>query len=178
MKISNNGNLINIPIKENLNTKKVEAVTKVKTQPATTFEKSKVEDKGHVYHKPTIDQLKKDSEKSSDTLKRMITDMLSKQGKSFDSLNSKELIKIDAATRAEATELIGPDGPLGIEAMSDTIVDFAKAISGGDKSRLDTLKNAIIKGFQEAEKALGGLPEISVNTYDRIMEKLDIWDKE
>lgn len=178
MKISNKINQNNIPIKDNLNNKKVEEVTKVKNTPAATFEKSKVEEKGHVYQKPTIDQLKKESQKSYDNLKRLISDMLSKQGKTFESLNRKELITIDPATRAEATELIGPNGPLGIEAMSDTIVNFAKAISGGDKSKLETLKNAIIKGFNEAERALGGLPEISKKTYDRIMEKLDIWDKE
>lgn len=177
MKISKIGSLNNIPIKENLN-KKVEKLSKVKSTPAATFERSKIEDKGHVYNKPTIDQLKKESEKSYDNLKRMIEDMLSKQGKTLGLLNPKDTINIDETTRAEANKLIGPDGPLGIESMSDTIVNFAKSISGGDKSKLDTLKNAIIKGFKEAERALGGLPEISMKTYDRIMEKLDIWDKE
>ena len=61
---------------------------------------------------------------------------------------------------------------------SDTIVYFAKAISGGNKSKLDKLIAAIDKGFSEAGKALGGLPEISMKTYDRIMEKLDVWKNE
>ena len=178
MKISNKVNLNNIPIKEDLNNKKVEEVSKVKSTPAATFEKSKVEDKGHVYHKPNIDQLKKDSQKSFNDLKRMIENMLQKQGTTLKLLGPDELVNIDEATRAEASELIGDNGPYGIEAMSDTIVNFAKAISGGDKSKLDKLVAAIDKGFSEAGKALGGLPEISMKTYDRIMEKLNIWKNE
>lgn len=142
------------------------------------FEKSQLEDKGIVYNKSTIDQLKAESQKSFDNLKKMIDNMLKKQGMSLELSASDPMIDIDPATRAEASEMIGENGPYGIEAMSDTIVDFAIVISGGDKSKFDTLKAAIDKGFNEAEKALGGLPEISMKTYDRIMEKLDSWKNE
>ena len=157
---------------------KVNTSSKEKHTPAAVFEKSVVEDKGHVYDKTTIDKLRMESAKSFDSLKKMIEDMLSRQGKSFSLLNSQDTINIDETTRAEANALIGPDGPLGIEAMSDSIVDFAKAISGGDKSKLDTLIAAIDKGFNEAARILGGLPDISMKTYDRIMEKLADWKNE
>ena len=79
--------------------------------------------------------------------------------------------------RLEAHELIWPDGILGVEAVSQRIVDFAIAISGGDKSKLDILRKAIDDGFKAAEKILGELPEISKETYNRIMEKLDAWER-
>lgn len=175
MKINNIRNINHLQSRDSLENKKIKPVPKVKNTSAALFEKSKTEDKGHIYNITSIEQLKKDSEKTYANLIRMIEDMLRKQGKSLDLLNSNDMVKIDEATRAEAKELIGPDGSLGIEAVSDRIVDFAIAISGGDKSKLDTLIEAIDKGFKEAERILGGLPDISLKTYDRIMEKLDNW---
>lgn len=142
------------------------------------FEKTEEKDQGHVYDKATIDSLKKASEKSHDSLRRIVANLLRRQGKASNLFGSDDMVDIDAATRAEASELIGPSGSLGVEAVSDSIFDFAIAVSGGDKSKLETLKNAIDKGFREAERILGGLPQISLDTYDRIMDKLDNWEKE
>lgn len=75
--------------------------------------------------------------------------------------------------------MIAEDGPLGVETTSGKIVDFAKALSGGDKGKLEELKGAIEKGFNEAKRILGGtLPEISQKTYDSIMDKLSAWENE
>lgn len=174
MKISSINNFQN---NEHIKKNKVELPNKPSNEPGATFEKSKGQDKKTTYDKATIDMLKNESNKSFDTLKKMVAEMLKSQGKAFKDLLPGELVKVDSATRAKANDLIGENGPLGIEAMSDKIVDFAKAISGGDKTKLATLKSAIDKGFKEAERILGTLPEISTKTYDRIMEKLDIWEK-
>lgn len=178
MKINKVSNVNIISKRENIQAKKVNTSSKENNSQAAVFEKSKPQDLGHVYDKSAINQLKMEAQKSYDALKKMIETMLGKQGKTLNLLDPTDMVEIDQSTRAEAQALIGPDGPLGVEAVSDQIVDFAKAISGGDKSKLDTLKNAIIKGFNEAERILGGLPEISRNTYDRIMEKLDHWANE
>lgn len=184
MKINNTNNVINIKRlqnKDNIKIKQTDPVPKTDKSDNVSgdiFEESKTKNKGIVYNKSTIDRLKAESHKAFDNLKKMINNMIQKQGISFDLSSSAYMINIDPATRAEASEMIGEDGPYGVEAMSNTIVDFAIAISGSDKSKLDTLTAAIDKGFDEAEKALGGLPEISRKTYDRIMEKLDIWKNE
>lgn len=149
-----------------------------KTQPAASYESSKIQDKGHVYDRTSIERLKKESDNVYGQLKQMVEDMLTKQGKAFANLLPGDSVKIDEATRVGAKDLLGPDGPLGIEAMSDKIVDFAKAISGGDKGKLETLRGAIEKGFKEAERILGTLPDISQKTHARIMEKLDKWQEE
>lgn len=178
MKINGIGNINNIQDKQQLEKRQVNTLKKEKVTPAAVFEKSKSEDKGIVYDKLSIDMLKQESDKTFLQLKKLVEEMLLKQGKSLSLLNPREVVMIDKSTRSEANDLIGPDGPLGIEAMSDKIVDFAKAISGGDKSKLAILRKAIDKGFKEAEKTLGGLPDISRKTYDRIMDKLDKWEDE
>lgn len=64
----------------------------------------------------------------------------------------------------------------GVEAVANRLVDFAKAISGGDPAKIDELRNAIKKGFGAAEKAWGKkMPSITGKTYDRTMELLDEW---
>ena len=56
---------------------------------------------------------------------------------------------------------------------------MAKALSGGDVSKLELLKNAVIKGFEAAETTWGGkLPSITDETYDLIMKGFDEWAKE
>lgn len=178
MRIENNNNINTLQDKEVLEKRKADPSKKEKITPAAVYEKSKPEDKGHVYDRVSIDKLKNESEKVYGTLKKMVEELLTKQGKTLNLLKPGDLVKIDEASRIQAKELIGPDGELGIESMSDKIVDFAKAISGGDTAKLDKLRAAIEKGFKAAEKVLGKLPEISQKTYDRIMEKLDKWENE
>ena len=75
--------------------------------------------------------------------------------------------------------MIEDGGPLSPEAVSNRIVDFAKSISGGDKSKLALLRDAIEEGFEQAKEFMGGeLPEISDTTYELIQEKLDAWEEE
>lgn len=181
MKVENTGNInnaSNIKNQEQFENKKDHIQQKEKNNPAAVYEKSKTEGKKHVYEKINIAQLKRDSEKAYATLKQIVEDLLKRQGKTLNILQQDDIVKVDETARMEAKELIGANGPLSVEATSDRIVNFAKAISGGDKSKMDTLKKAIDKGFKEAEKILGELPEISQKTYTRIMEKLDAWEIE
>lgn len=128
----------------------------------------------------TIQKLKEESQKTYQHLREMVRRLLEKQGFTFKDLGTFDgEIPIDEETRIEAQAAIGEGGPLSPESVSDRIVAFAKAISGGDKSKLDTLRGAIEKGFEEATQFLGGqLPEISKKTYNLIMEKLDGWVNE
>ena len=171
------GGINNIQNTEKLKRDKVDFPKKANNEPSVIFEKTKEDDIKTTYDKASIDKLKNESNKSFDALKKMVEELLKSQGKVLKDLLPGDTVKVDGATRLEASKLIADDGPLGIEAMSDKIVDFAKAISGGDKGKLETLKKAIDKGFSEAERILGGLPDISMKTYDRIMEKLDLWEK-
>lgn len=109
--------------------------------------------------------------RGSKALKKMILDLLAKQeqaaAKAYEAYEQK---------RAEAAALIAGDGPLGAEAVSDRIVEFAKSLAGGDKSKFGLIREAIKEGFRQAAQVLGGLPEVSLRTYDLVMEKLDRWE--
>lgn len=122
-----------------------------------------------IYDRKTVLELKKQVEQNKLKLIEIISKSISKQGFKVQLLQGEEVLELDEEAKLELEELISEDGELGIEKTSDRIVDFAIAISGGDKSKASILKDAIEKGFKEAEKALGGkLPEISLKTYEKI----------
>lgn len=177
MKINNIQGKLPIVSPEKVDDKNKATNSKSKNlEAAAIYEKSEGKDKGHVYNKETIEELKRDSEKAYGYLRRIVEDMLRRQGMTLNLIGSDDMAEVDETARLEAQELIGPNGALGVEAVSDRLVNFAKAISGGDKSKLASLRKAIDQGFKAAEKILGKLPDISQKTYDRVMEKLDAWE--
>lgn len=158
-----------------------------KDDTAAILELGKGEAKSAVYSKPVngrnteeISRLWNETQKTVESLRSMVVRLVVNQGKKLeDVLSGKEKIFVDGETRAEAERLLSEDGDLGVKAVSTRIVDFAKALSGGDKAKLDELKAGIEKGFRQAERAFGGkLPQISSDTYDEIMRQLDEWSKE
>lgn len=124
------------------------------------------------YDQISIKRLKDESERAYETLRRIVMELIHDQSRGELKLRTikEENLQIEAA------RLIADDGPLGAEAVSNRIVDFAIALSGGDKSKLTELKAAIEEGFRQVEDILGGLPEVSLKTYSLIMEKLDKWE--
>ncbi len=158
-----------------------------KDDTAAILELGKGDAKSTVYSKPVngrnteeISRLWNETQKTVESLRSMVVRLVVNQGKKLeDVLSGKEKIFVDGETRAEAERLLSEDGDLGVKAVSTRIVDFAKALSGGDKAKLDELKAGIEKGFRQAERAFGGkLPQISSDTYDEIMRQLDEWSKE
>lgn len=125
-----------------------------------------------------IAALKKEADETYAQLKSIVEDLLKRQGYELDQLKDlkSEDIKVDQKARDQAQQMIGPDGPLSPEKVSDRIVNFAKAISNDDPSKFNLLKDAIEEGFAQAKEMMGGeLPEISQTTYDLIQEKLEQW---
>lgn len=127
----------------------------------------------------TISSLMGETDELRDRLKTIVSDLLQRQGKSLENLKPGEKVTVDDIAKAEAEQMIAEDGPLGVEKTSERIFQFAKAISGGDQSKLQVLKDAIEEGYKAAEKYFGGeLPEISQKTIERVYEKLDDWTKD
>jgi len=114
-----------------------------------------------------------------DLLRGLVLSMLKEQGIDFkiaDGRDETPEIDISQLSQEEAQALIADDGYFGVEQTSDRIVDFAIAMAGGDTSRLAAIKEGVTKGFNEALEAFGGwLPDISYNTFDAVMNKLDSW---
>jgi hypothetical protein len=135
------------------------------------------------YDKPKVDhstiaKLKAESDRAYSALKSMVEELLRSQGKTFQDFLAGADIEVDEATRLDAQASIAEGGEHSPEKVSDRIVEFAIAISGGDKSKLNVLRSAIDEGFKQAAAMLGGnLPEISQKTYDLVMDKLTKWQE-
>jgi len=87
-----------------------------------------------------------------------------------------EKIEVDEETRAQMEAEISEDGYWGVKQTSQRLLDFAKALSGGDPSKIDILRDAVQKGFDAAEKQWGDkLPDISYKTLEAVMKGFDEW---
>lgn len=128
--------------------------------------------KTHGLDAPTIEKLKSQADRATEHLRSIVEKLILKQGKSSDGI----LKNFSPEDIAKAKQDISEDGEFGVKQTSDRIVQFAIAISGGDKSKLSQLKDAIEKGFSQVSGAFGGkLPDICSKTHDEIMKKLDAW---
>lgn len=144
---------------------------------AENTDTSKVNDYQNV-----IKQMKGELSSKNQQLQNLVDQLLSKQAKKYTTL--KDLftdikdgkVDVDPATIAQAQKDVADDGYWGVDKTSDRLVDMAKALSGGDSSKADTLIAAIKKGFDQAADAWGGeLPEICQKTIDAAVQKLNDW---
>ena len=109
-----------------------------------------------------------------------IMSMVTKQGqKSNLTLNGLNLT-VTAEDAAKAKAAISEGGEWSVNAVADRIMNMAYALSGGDESKLSTLKNAVMKGFEQAgfdPKNRSTMPQITGDTYDEILKRFDDWEK-
>lgn len=129
-----------------------------------------------------IAKMKADSDNRISQLRGIVEQMMSKQGAAIGkaddmwSFLAGGNFTVSADVKAQAQADIAEDGYWGVNQTSDRILDFAKALSGNDKSKAQELADAFKKGFDQATKAWGGkLPDISQQTYDKVLEKFDSW---
>ncbi len=110
-------------------------------------------------------------------LRDYVVKLLEEQGLAVKfTIDSDRTVDFNTMTPEEARELISEDGYFGIEKTSGRIVDFAISAAGNDPAKLEQIKAAVLDGFRQAEEAFGGvLADISYDTLDVIMEKLDKW---
>ena len=130
-----------------------------------------------------VKQLQTDQENRKSQLASLVTDMMSKQGKTFGMAQNEDSIwrflagvnfTVDAKTKADAQAAIADDGYWGVEQTSQRIFDFAMALSGGDDDKMDEMLAAFEKGFKQATKSWGKkLPDISQRTRDAVYEKFE-----
>lgn len=127
-----------------------------------------------------VAKLKADAEERTARFKSLVEQLMTKQSTTYGqatdiwSFLSKGDSKVDPATKAQAQKDIAEDGYWGVNKTSDRIIQFATALTGGDPSKVEEMRNAFIKGYKQAEKTWGGsLPEISRQTYDAVMKKFD-----
>jgi hypothetical protein len=109
-------------------------------------------------------------------LRGLVLNIFKEQGLDYTISTDDSVIDLSTLSQAEAQELIADDGYFGVEKTSERIFNFAVGMAGGDPSRIDAIREGVENGFQEALDAFGGwLPDISHDTYDTVMKKLDDW---
>ena len=131
------------------------------------------------------EQLKAATEARTNQMRDLVQKLISGQGDAYGkATNMWQFLAsgnftVDAATKAQAQADIAEDGYWGVNQTSDRILDFAKALSGGDPDKMNKMVDAFKKGFEQATKTWGGkLPDISQRTYDKVLEKFDKWQEE
>lgn len=146
-----------------------------KSEEAKTYDKEKV-----------VAMLKADAEQRVNQFRSMVQDMMKQQGKHIGTSDDSMWrflaggnFTVTAEAKSQAQAAISEDGYWGVKQTSDRIVEFAKALSGGDPEKADELFKAFEKGFKQATKSWGKtLPDISHDTYDAVKEKFDAWKNE
>lgn len=132
-----------------------------------------------------VNAMKADFGRNLDAFKQMVTKLFDTQGGvgnvAMDNIHSiitriTQAGGIDQLSQQQAQEMISEDGYWGVEQTATRILDFAKALTGGDPSKIDTMQKAYQKGFDEAERLWGGkLPEISYQTHEKVLEGFEEW---
>lgn len=111
-----------------------------------------------------------------DLLRGLVLNIFKEQGLEYTIDTPDGQVNLETITPEEAQELVADDGYFGVDNTAERIFQFAVGISGGSPDRLDAIKEGINNGFQEALDAFGGeLPDISYDTFDAVMNKLDDW---
>lgn len=171
------------------NTKNTSSQTSAAESTGVVYEKSSSDTKTDTSYKTQnaslIAKLKADSDNRLHQLQSIVSQMMSKQGTAIGTADDMWRFlaggnfTVSAAAKAQAEKDIADDGYWGVEQTSDRILDFAKALSGGDASKADELLEAVKKGFSQATKSWGKtLPDITQRTYDAVVEKFDAWKNE
>lgn len=155
---------------------------------AVVYEKSKETETvkpNKVDREAIIAQMKADTEARMAQMQDLVRKMMQGQGNALAQTDdiwaflASGDYTVSEAAKLQAQEDISENGYWGVEQTSQRILDFAKALSGGDVSKADMLLDAFKKGYEEATGAWGKeLPSISKDTYKAVEEKFAAWKAE
>ncbi len=170
---------------ENKPVEEVKDNTSEKGENGVVYEPSKdsvnVPVKKYVQNTELVNKMKADAEEHSKQLRNIVEKMMTKQSQTSGIANgdmwkflASGKFEVDEATKLQAQQDISEDGYWGVKQTSGRILDFATALTGGDPSKIEDMRAAFKKGYEQAEKTWGGeLPEISKKTYDAVMAGFD-----
>ena len=178
-------------------------VTNTKKAAETKTEQIQAETSGVVYEKSNnegvtqkatytpntalVNKLKADADAQTAQLRDLVQKLISGQGNAIGMASEDDVwsflasgnYTVSEAAKIQAQQDISEDGYWGVKQTSERILDFAKALTGGDPSQIEKMRDAFKKGFEQATGAWGKeLPDISHQTYDAVMKGFDDWASE
>lgn len=121
-----------------------------------------------------------ESDRKAQQVMDLIRPLVEQQGLNFAKVVSGEQqLQADPEAIEAARAAIAEGGEFSVEKTSERILSFARAMIGADPSKMDTIRAAVEKGFQQAQDMLGGsLPEISQKTLAAVQAGFDQWQKD
>ena len=143
-----------------------------------TYDLSALKPKTYTPDTEMIERLRSELEqRMSNLVKQMLGQQIDKD-QMWEKLRTGQF----TATKEEIEQAqrdIADDGYWGVEQVSDRLVQYATALTGGDPDQLDTMIEAFEKGYAQAEKTWGStLPELSQRTREATLKKFqDLKDK-
>lgn len=85
-------------------------------------------------------------------------------------------VKSNTAFKLKFQNNISENSYWSVKNTSERIIDFAKAITENDSTKVDKAIEAFKKGYNQAISKFGGIvPAISQNTYDTVMKEFEKW---
>ncbi|WP_313165251.1 DUF5610 domain-containing protein [Massilia oculi] len=121
-----------------------------------------------------------ESERKAQAVIDLIRPLVEQQGLNLAKVAAGEQqLSADPATIEAAKAAIADGGEYSVEKTAERILGFARAMIGDDPSRMESIRAAVERGFQEAQDMLGGnLPDISLKTRDAVKAEFDRWEKD
>ncbi|WP_296943226.1 DUF5610 domain-containing protein [uncultured Massilia sp.] len=147
--------------------------------PAARADGTAVQSDGAV-DRSDLARMLEESDRKAQAVIDLIRPLVEQQGLNMAKVASGEQkLSADPETIEAAKAAIAEDGEFGVQKTAERILSFAKSVIGADPSKLDSIRAAVEKGFQDAQDILGGsLPEISQKTRSTIQAEFDRWKKE
>lgn len=150
--------------------KKVDKFVKSSQTENVTYQKSQ---------KLSLDELRAAETQRMQSFQNMLRSMIVKQGEKSNLTMFGKNFNVTPEQSAEAAKAIAPGGEYSVDSVATRLLDMAKALSGGDKSKISLLRNAVEKGFKAAGIDFGKeLPSICKDTHDEVMKRFDDWENE
>lgn len=145
-----------------------------------TYSKSEVENKAKsIYESDELIRLIEENERKQEEFKKLIQSLIANQGEHYNVILFEQKLNVSSEIVQKAKESISDGGEYSVDSVAANIINMAKALSGGDSSKIAELKEGFLKGFKEAEKAWGGeLPDICKKTYDEVLSRFDEWENQ
>lgn len=140
-----------------------------------------IKDETGIYSRESIiEQLKNSEEQRVKAFEDTIRSMLAQQGETINLTFRGMDLHVTELQSAEAAKSIEEGGEYSVNNVADRIMTMAKALAGDDPTKIDMLRNAVIKGFNGAAGLLGKnsldeMPDITHDTYDNVMKQFDEW---
>ncbi len=131
------------------------------------------------------DEIRRLQEQRTESFNRMLNDIVNTQANHAKKAGlaknglTKDLFSDLVVTpdqKLAAQNAIGEDGEWGVNAVATRIMDLCVSLSGGDASKIEEMRAAVDKGFQQAAGQWGSsLPSICGQTHDEINKRFDYW---